>query len=369
MYKTVGYFFAVLLLCAHHSIAVAGTCSASWPLWQKFVNTHLQQDGRVVDYQAGGITTSEGQSYALFFSLVAQDRKRFDRILKWTSENLAEGDLSLHLPAWKWGKGAEAGWRVLDSNSASDADLWISYTLFQAADIWNEPKYRELAHALLKNIVAQETKSLPLLGPMLIPAPQGFMLDRQRWRLNPSYTPVQLLRYFASVDDRAMWEGIAKNFFRMIIESARQGVVPDWVVYSPDTGFSPDQVRGQYSSYESIRVYLWWAMLDQHEPLFVELRPYLTGASQLNLAQRKLPEQIRVVDGKMSGKAPSGFWAALAPYHWVIEGRKITTPFSLDKTAGYYDYVLSLFGYGWMEQRFSFNQDGSLNLPQTVCAD
>ena len=38
-------------------------------------------------------TTSEGQSYALFFALAANDREAFDKILLWTENNLADGSL------------------------------------------------------------------------------------------------------------------------------------------------------------------------------------------------------------------------------------------------------------------------------------
>ena len=37
------------------------------------------------------ITTSEGQSYGLFFALAANDRKAFDLLLAWTRDNLARG--------------------------------------------------------------------------------------------------------------------------------------------------------------------------------------------------------------------------------------------------------------------------------------
>src|SRR5438105_1905284 len=82
---------------------------------------------RVIDHDSGDRTTSEGQAYATFFALVANDRSRFDGLLHWTEINLASGDLTSHLPAWSWGKNPNNKWGVLDSNSASDADLWMAY--------------------------------------------------------------------------------------------------------------------------------------------------------------------------------------------------------------------------------------------------
>ena len=46
-------------------------------------------EGRVVDYSdAKLITTSEGQSYGMFFALVANDRESFDKIFAWSEKNL-----------------------------------------------------------------------------------------------------------------------------------------------------------------------------------------------------------------------------------------------------------------------------------------
>lgn len=361
------WFFIVILLIAPPLAHAAELCDAPWPLWEEFARTHIQTDGRVIDRDAGNISTSEGQSYALFFSLVAGDKKHFDSILKWINDNLAQGDLSTHLPAWKWGKHSNGTWQVLDMNPASDADLWIAYSLFQAAAIWKQASYLDLASALLKNISEREVAVLPGLGSMLLPAPYGFAMDTETWRLNPSYLPVQLLRYFSTVDKRGAWNKIALNAVRLISATSNRGLVPDWVLYGTQTGFRLDPKQGKYSSYDAIRVYLWWAMLDHRDPLFESLRPYVAGAAQL-APKMPLPERINVSDGNVSGQAPSGFAAALAPYHLILYGYRKTTHDSLGDGEGYYNYVLSLFGYGWLDRRFRFNPDGSLYVVSKKCS-
>ena len=51
------------------------TMAAQPPDWGQFWNDYqkvfLDSQGRVIDWAEGGVTTSEGQSYALFFALVA----------------------------------------------------------------------------------------------------------------------------------------------------------------------------------------------------------------------------------------------------------------------------------------------------------
>src|ERR1700753_3405773 len=69
--------------------AHAATCD-DWPAYRAFVSRFVQQDGRVVDFSTPAQqTTSEGQSYGMFFALVANDRATFDRLLAWTRTNLA----------------------------------------------------------------------------------------------------------------------------------------------------------------------------------------------------------------------------------------------------------------------------------------
>lgn len=359
--------FVFILVVACLPVHAEASCNGNWPLWQDFARIYIQADGRVVDHGAEGISTSEGQSYALFSALVADDKARFDRILKWTVDNLAQGNLGVHLPAWKWGKSSKGEWRVLDMNPASDADLWIAYSLFQAAVHWKEKTYRDMAATMLKNIARREVVDLPEMGSMLLPAPYGFALDATTWRLNPSYLPVQLLRYFATVDKGGPWSEIAQNTFRMIAATSNKGLVPDWVLYGVQKGFYLDADKGEYISYEAIRVYLWWALLNQRDPLFGTLRPHLTGVAQFAPENLYLPERINVRNGNEEGSAPIGFAAALAPYRHVVYGQKKESPVSLGDESGYYNSVLSLLGYGWLDQRYMFNLDGSLVIGAKKC--
>ncbi|MGS9179462.1 glycosyl hydrolase family 8, partial [Salmonella enterica subsp. enterica serovar Infantis] len=69
-------------------------------------------------------TTSDGQSYAMFLALAANDRPAFAQLFNLTQNNLAQGSLREHLPARLcWQKYPDT-WSVLDSNSSSDGDIW-----------------------------------------------------------------------------------------------------------------------------------------------------------------------------------------------------------------------------------------------------
>jgi len=357
----------LLFFSISSSAFAAQSACAPWPLWQDFARIYIEPDGRVVDRGSDGISTSEGQSYALFFALVANDKARFDSMLNWTESNMAQGSLKLHLPAWKWGKAPDGAWKVLDVNSASDSDLWIAYVLFQAADHWKQKSYRELGSAMLRNISRREVADLPLLGSMLLPASYGFAVDAVTWRLNPSYAPIQLLRYFAKEDKNGPWEEVARNTVRMIATLSNNSLIPDWVLYGVQKGFYLDAGKGEYTSYESIRVYLWWAMLNERDPLYADLRGALLGVKAFAPENVALPERINVKSGVEEGRAPAGFAAALAPYRRVLYRYTSSIPASFGDSSGYYDAVLSMMGYGWLDERYQFNADGSLKWGSKNC--
>src|SRR5215471_13391151 len=51
-------------------LSINGYAQTSWPLWESYSRTIIDQQGRVIDRSAQDKTTSEGQSYAMFFALV-----------------------------------------------------------------------------------------------------------------------------------------------------------------------------------------------------------------------------------------------------------------------------------------------------------
>jgi endo-1,4-beta-D-glucanase Y len=133
---------ALGLLLAAPNVEATVSAACGWPAWDGFKAHLLSADGRVIDASAPRQhTVSEGQAYALFFALVADDRASFERILQWTENNLAQGDFTAQLPAWQWGRRDDSSWGVLDANPASDADVWIAYTLGEAGRLWQQRRY------------------------------------------------------------------------------------------------------------------------------------------------------------------------------------------------------------------------------------
>src|SRR6267143_4224054 len=350
-----------------------GSCERwrQWQQWKDFKGLYLNEDCRVIDASTPqAITVSEGQAYAMIFALIANDPATFVKILRWTQDNMAGGNLARSLPAWKWGRADDGRWSVLDRNPAADADLWMTYALAEAARLWHNAGYAQLAHAMAELILREEVSLIPGLGATLLPGAKGFVAQ-QTWRLNASYAPIEVLRALERSSNERQWAAVLESSQRVIAAAAPRGFAADWILYRESGGFSTDATTAGVGSYNAIRVYLWAGMLAEGDPqaarLAHELEPMAAAA-----ARRPPPESIDTNTLETRGVAPPGFLAALLPLlvHFkftdaVQAYRQRIEAESLKDNQHYYSDALTLFGLGWLEGRFHFDRHGELHVPWT----
>ena len=355
-----------LMLVAAVEVDCAGP---TWPaLYQSYVRAFLDNQIRVIDRDTGDRTTSEAQAYAMFFALVANDRSRFDGLLRWTELNLAAGDLTAQLPAWLWGRDSSDRWGVLDTNAAADADVWMAYVLLEAGRAWNDQRYTAIGRSLAKRIAAEEVADIGGIGPVLMPAPKGFRQD-DAIRLNASYLPLQVFVGLGHLLPDGPWERIAQRISTLVSASAPHGFATDWIDFAPDRGFSASDA----GSYDAIRVYLWAGMLDPAAPGRDAILRSLSGMADWLRKNAAPPEKVRRDVSVEVPNGPVGFSAALLPYLSAIGEKKLADTQSgrlrsaLDSRTGlygrpskYYDQNLALFALGWTERRFWFDSSGTL---------
>ncbi len=361
-------------------------CNAqqAWPLWEAYTHHFLDDQGRVIDRTAGDRTTSEGQAYAMFFSLVDNDRAHFEKVLDWTQDNLAQGDLTTHLPAWEWGKNSQGEWKTLDGNSAADADLWMAYTLIEAGRLWSEPRFASLGRMMANQIAREEVVLVPGLGTTLLPGKEGFHPEPDRFLLNPSYLPLPVLAGLAKTLPQGPWAGIAASLPGLMTRQQANGFAMDWLSAGPDgihAAPSPAQANSgaraaqPVGSYDAIRVYLWLGMTDAATPGRRELLDALPGMDDSLKTAAAPPLEVDASGKVVQPNGPVGFSAAVIPY-LLAYGSKSLAKVQADRVQAlrdpstnlygpgqtYYDQNLALFSMGWTEQRFRFNRDGTLHV-------
>ena len=372
--------------------ATGGCKQGPWPLWNSYAAHFIDGQGRVSDPQGGGRTTSEGQSYALFFALVNNDPARFEQLLKWTQLNLAGGDLGAHLPGWLWGKSKEGDWRLLDLASAADSDTWIAYSLVEAGRLWKNPAYTSLGRHMMSLIAKQEVAELPGFGLMLMPGPTALFTHKGVWTVNPSYVPLFIFQRFAAFDPGGPWGAIAINIPRLLRQTARHGFVMDWADYVPADGFYPAPAPGPaqtgseqkgkndppppVGSYDAIRVYLWAGILDGTGKTRSELVSAISGMGAYLGNHGAPPEKVSDQGIPLEQDGPVGFSAAVLPYLRAFpdvekaEARQtVRISGQLDPASGlygknpaYYDQNLVLFATGFLNDRFRFGPRGELRV-------
>jgi endoglucanase len=349
------------------NLSACGWFDQDWERWEAFHKHFVQDDGRVIDRTDGARSTSEGQAYGLFFALVANRPDVFASVLSWTTANLAQGDLLEHLPAWLWGERDDGSWGVVDPNPASDADLWIAYTLLEAARLWDVQQYEVVARAMLANVLEHEVVTTADGVSLLLPAPHGFRLEDGRVRLNPSYLPEFQFRYLDQRHPVGQWSTLLANHNKLLMAvSQGAGLAPDWMIFGPD-GVEFSDGKPITGSYDAIRVYLWAGMTPGSEVLSA-----LGGMSRLLADNNRPPERVDVLSGDvLSGGGPLGFSAALLPYLKALgDDTAIRAQQSLIEEAdhggllgdvpAYYDHVLSLFGEGHANGWYSIDESGRL---------
>ncbi|ARV61436.1 glycosyl hydrolase [Nostocales cyanobacterium HT-58-2] len=237
--------------------------------WESYRRRFIQGDGRVIDYEAGDRSTSEGQAYAMLRAVLIDDSATFALTLNWGENNLqrqANGKRTDNLWAWKWGRNADGNWGTIDSNFASDGDIDTITALILASRRWNRPEYLNLAKAKLQDlwnlsvVVGHEGKFYLLPGPAA-----AFIPNASTLYLNPSYLAPYAFRLFAQVDQQHDWLSLVDSSYEVLEKSASLstvGLPSDWVALDTKTGkyqplpqSSPLQTLYGFDAYR-----VWWRL-------------------------------------------------------------------------------------------------------------
>jgi endoglucanase len=271
----------------HRLIAAVATlaccaCSVPGPSpeadWNVYQSAYVTPQGRVVDTGNGGISHSEGQGVAMLLAAHYDDRAAFDRIWRWTRDNLeVRGD---GLAAWKWVPDSNGGGSVADRNNATDGDLFIAWALCRAGWQWHDAAYLDSARSISRGIHAQLVAP-SAYGPVLLPGADGFVKDGTV-TVNLSYWIYPALRDFDRLDSSQDWPKVTASGLRLL-QAARFGrwqLPPDWLQIVPAVAVAPG-FKPRFG-YDAVRIplYLVWAGLDTRDNLksFDDFWGYFQGA-------------------------------------------------------------------------------------------
>ena len=353
MWKNILKISIVMALPITSSVAFSKGLSLS--LWKEYKENFISRDGRIIDYQNGQISHSEGQGYGMLLSLIYNDKNTFDLVWRWTKDNLQVRKDNLF--AWKWGKRSNGKWQVIDYNNATDGDILITYALLKAFKKWKDEDYKKYAIEILKDI--REELSISWKDHIfLLPGYSGFE-GKDFFILNPSYFILPVFRLFSKFDNKKFWEEISYDSI-WLFSKARFGLLElpsDWILLGKNK-ISIYEERSIYFGCDAIRVPLY---------LCVEKGKCITnilssiGGSIIELYKKisYVPVRIDLVYDSLSLKdAPSGYYAIYARVAKSIGEESISKKLfktaeqklSLDKK-NYYFFSLYLLAKDWKDEQ------------------
>ncbi len=159
----------------------------------------IKNDSFIIDPYNNNRITTEAQGYGLLFALQRNDKRLFDSILKWTNEHMKNSN---GLFGWLYNK------KLLDSNNATDADLFIAFALFRAYDRWGDERYLKEAKSILLKI---KELIVPVcwdrVNFLLLPGEYGF-IKNDKIEIFPSYYIHFIFRYFYKRTSNPLWKDL-----------------------------------------------------------------------------------------------------------------------------------------------------------------
>lgn len=214
-------------------------------------DTFMSQDGRIMDPDKDNITTSEGQSYMMLRSLTIGDKETFDLVYKWAKNNLQRED---KLFAWLWGEAPDGQYKILDYNSASDADVDIAFSLILAYEKWGKYQYLQEALPIINSIWINETKKI---GDYVILMPGVEQTTADKIEINPSYFFPYAYRFFQKYDELHDWNYLIDSsyyYLNQVTAKTATGLPPNWFLIENGQIILENSSRSDFS-YDAVRVF------------------------------------------------------------------------------------------------------------------
>lgn len=189
-----------------------------------FLDHYVAPDGRVIRYDQGGDSVSEGQAYALLLAVATRQAARFASVWTWEKDSLGETN---GLFAYDWSNGA-----VVGAGNATDADLDTAWALVLAANVFHQPAYRRDGLAVANAILANET----VVSNGRLELVAGPWARNPPYSVDASYFSPEAMAALATASGDRIWTQLATNSEQLVrnLQGGRssRSLPPDWALLS-----------------------------------------------------------------------------------------------------------------------------------------
>lgn len=225
--------------------------------WKRYTATYIHSYGQVID--DAGVTTSEGQAYAMLQAVWMNDKQTFDGVWDWTQHHLQHrvGDSFI---SWKW-----KGDKLIDPVNATDADEDIALALIFASRTWQDSRYKDAALAIIEDMWNKSI--IEIQGVYYVLAMNKNDARREGYLFNPSYLSPAAYRIFAQVDQSHDWNKVASDSYTILSNISKIDTLPaNWYEVKPTSNtIGPANVYIKTSAneygYDAFRIF-WRVGLD-----------------------------------------------------------------------------------------------------------
>ena len=268
--------------------------------WEKYKKDYVvfegENYGQVID-PSNGVTTSEGQSYAMMRAAWMNDKYTFLGTWLWTRNHL-QHRLDDKLLSWQWKDGA-----LVDSANATDADEDIALALLFGYKLWNEEEYLIGAQEIIEDI--WEHCVVKINGRYhLLPMHEELADKWNGYLFNPSYMSPASYRIFAEVDPKHDWNALAEDSYEILneigqLEENETYLPADWLFldkkygafYTANAYFDRDV---DHFSFDAFRT-LWRVSLDEQWFGTEDARTYLKKTNEFLMKYESEHERMPMI--------------------------------------------------------------------------
>jgi endoglucanase len=338
-------------------------------LWETYKKEYIDPTSfRVVDKQKDGITTSEGQSYGMLMSAWMDDQPTFDKVWKWTQDNLQKPNTNSF--SWLWGKDSKGEYKVLTElggdNVATDGDIDIAFSLIKASQKWNNPKYLDSAKLIMNDIWTNEVIITKNGKYLLVSNDLEKKYNKSEVLVNPSYFNTAAFHEFAKINSENNWDRLSVDSYEFL-EKSSESVLdynksaflpPDWMLVNIDNGTVKPTGKEDFSSrysFDAARI-PWRVGLDYQLNKNKQAASYLEKFNFLNKEwnAKNLIYSTYNHDGTVSEKYESKFMYATSLGYFKfydtstgnnIIQQKLNNNQILNEKMSYYDSSWVFFGF------------------------
>lgn len=316
--------------------------------WEAYARAFVKPNGRVVDYENGQISHSEGQGYGMYLAAEAGARADFERIWSFARDEMRMGAGPLFY--WKWNPFAVNP--IEDRNDASDGDIIIAWALLLAGLKWEEPRFVDEAAFIVRG-VANDLIYRRREATLLKPGIRGFGEEDQRDGpiINLSYWIYPALPYFNLVQPDPRWRSLIESGLTLTSASAsgRFALPSNWTSVKDPFRPVPAAAFSPLSSYDAVRIplYLLFSGVVPREQLAPFERAW-------NGPGTDGPSVINVRNGAVLGPMPEpGYKAIAGLVACAMRGQRMPPDLARFNTTTYYASTLHLLTLAVMRRHFT----------------